>query len=280
MPKRKKTTDGSKSRATSETEDDASSTAVVKINVGGTLYEVSRSLLQQHPDTMLSRMASDTWQEDPARTLFVERDGARFRYVLDFMRDGKVSLPGGQGQGGITKSSLLDELTYFGFEGVGPGSVQVEFVGFDAPKYMARLREDFERGQEELIERRDQLNVEIASAAVANACAIRTMGTGCATVEFDVQEAAASDSRYSSPNSKYKPKPRNAENYLDFQAVEAVQVTSLTNKKTALNAALEKYGLQASNYEEHSTYFRDPNYSTRHEHKLHRITMQICSGAS
>jgi len=34
----------------------------VHFNVGGNIYKVSRSLLEQHPDTMLARLASDTWR--------------------------------------------------------------------------------------------------------------------------------------------------------------------------------------------------------------------------
>ena len=36
-------------------------TSTVSFNVGGRIYEVSRSLLEQYPDTMLARMASDMW---------------------------------------------------------------------------------------------------------------------------------------------------------------------------------------------------------------------------
>ena len=71
-----------------------SNTATVRFNVGGTIYEVSRSLLEQHPNTMLARMVSKTWlseEEDNERKdepLFIDRDRERFCYVLDFMRDG------------------------------------------------------------------------------------------------------------------------------------------------------------------------------------------------
>jgi len=68
----------------------------VKFNIGGTLYEVSRSLLKQHPNTMISRMTSETWQQQQQQkqghdeALFIERDGPRFRYILDYMWDGKI----------------------------------------------------------------------------------------------------------------------------------------------------------------------------------------------
>lgn len=54
-----------------------------------------QSLLDQHPNTMLARLASETWngQGKEDEEIFIERDGERFRYVLDFLRHGKVLLP-------------------------------------------------------------------------------------------------------------------------------------------------------------------------------------------
>ena len=66
---------------------------IVNFNVGGTRYEVARSLIEMHPDTMLARMVSEQWQADPSKEVFIERNGSRFEYVLDYLRDGKVSLP-------------------------------------------------------------------------------------------------------------------------------------------------------------------------------------------
>jgi hypothetical protein len=67
----------------------------ITFDVGGTIYKVSRSLINQYPDTMLARMVSDTWlngnQKEP---LFIDRNGERFQYCLDYMRDGpEVALP-------------------------------------------------------------------------------------------------------------------------------------------------------------------------------------------
>ena len=50
-------------------------TKVVKFNVGGTRYEVAKSLLEGHPDTMLTRMASEEWHDDSDTEIFIERDG-------------------------------------------------------------------------------------------------------------------------------------------------------------------------------------------------------------
>jgi hypothetical protein len=86
-------------------------TDTAQFNIGGKPYKVSRSLLESHPNTMLANIASEKWQEDPEAEIFIERNGNRFQYVLDYMRDGKVVLPVTE-----SKESVLAELKYFGVE--------------------------------------------------------------------------------------------------------------------------------------------------------------------
>jgi len=83
-------------------------TDIAKFNIGGQRYEVSRSLLESHPDTMLAKSASDQWQKDPKSEIFIERDGQRFRYILDYLRDGKVCLPLIE-----TRDAFVAELEYY-----------------------------------------------------------------------------------------------------------------------------------------------------------------------
>ena len=82
---------------------------IVKFNVGGTRYEVARSLIEMHPDTMLARMVSEQWQADPSKEVFIERDESRFKYVLDYLRDGKAIIPMS-----FPRQALLDNLEYYG----------------------------------------------------------------------------------------------------------------------------------------------------------------------
>ena len=129
----------------------------VCFNVGGKIYEVSRSLLEQYPDTMLARMASDTWlpagndsddngekrtkddnggnddedgdedeDDDDDKSnksaLFIERDGDRFKFCLDYMRDGGIiGLPPT-----VSKEALLQDLAYYGFQDVDPSGISIE----------------------------------------------------------------------------------------------------------------------------------------------------------
>lgn len=113
----------------SSNNNDNTAARTIRLNVGGTIYEVSKSLLNQYPDTMLARMVSDTWNgvddEDDDRIettndpMFIDRNGERFQYVLDYMRDSPkvVPLPVT-----VSKDSVLNDLEYFGFEDVSPDS--------------------------------------------------------------------------------------------------------------------------------------------------------------
>ena len=124
------------------------STPTVEFDVGGTVYKVSKSLLEQHPDTMLTRMASETWNKrdkdgsiKQSKPLFIERNGKRFQFVLDYMRDGKVSLPIYQE---VTKESMLQELEYYGFVDIDSGAIEGSLQGEDMGKFAVSVNETFQ----------------------------------------------------------------------------------------------------------------------------------------
>lgn len=81
----------------------------VVFNVGGVRYELARSTLLLHPDTMLAVLVSERWGSEGAEEpLFVDRDGQRFQFVLDFYRDGRARVPA------ELFSSVQAEFEYFG----------------------------------------------------------------------------------------------------------------------------------------------------------------------
>ena len=81
---------------------------IVIFNVGGTRYEESQTLLDQYPESMLAKSASKEWCNSEEKEVFIERNGRRFQFVLDLMRDGRVILPVTQ-----AKAAILAELEYF-----------------------------------------------------------------------------------------------------------------------------------------------------------------------
>ncbi|GFH47343.1 POZ domain-containing protein [Chaetoceros tenuissimus] len=87
-----------------------SSIATIKLNVGGIIYQVSKSLLEKFPGSLLERCASNTWNEG-GDEVFIEGNANRFQYVLDFMRHGEVILPKGE-----SGQAFLKEMEYYGIE--------------------------------------------------------------------------------------------------------------------------------------------------------------------
>jgi hypothetical protein len=59
---------------------------------------------------MLATLVSDTWLTDPAAPIFIDRDGERFKYVLDYFRYGKMPLPLS-----VPREMLLLDMEYYGF---------------------------------------------------------------------------------------------------------------------------------------------------------------------
>lgn len=121
--KRKRETNNNSSDRSATTTTTKTKTVVVKFNVGGRKYEVAESLLALYPDSMLFRSASERWRPDESDgavgEIFIERDGERFRYCLDWMRDGVVYLPRH-----VTKRGVRKDLEYYGIENVDPSSVR------------------------------------------------------------------------------------------------------------------------------------------------------------
>lgn len=65
---------------------------VVQLNVGGHLYTTSVSTLRKFPDSKLAELFSQPHQPklpmDREGRFFIDRDGSRFRSILEFLRSG------------------------------------------------------------------------------------------------------------------------------------------------------------------------------------------------
>ena len=97
-------------------------------NVGGRIFEVRRSLLESFPQTMLARSASEAWNQQQEKPIFIDRDSDLFRYCLNYMRNGqRVQLPYTE-----SKAALLEEMEYYGFQDVDPSSISIDLPVADA----------------------------------------------------------------------------------------------------------------------------------------------------
>eukprot|EP00112_Aurelia_sp_Birch-Aquarium-sp1_P025512 Seg851.3 transcript_id=Seg851.3/GoldUCD/mRNA.D3Y31 product="BTB/POZ domain-containing protein KCTD14" protein_id=Seg851.3/GoldUCD/D3Y31 len=66
---------------------------VVKLNVGGIVFQTSHRTLRKEPESMLAMMFSESFDFKQCEdgTYFIDRDGSRFRHVLGYLRDGELS---------------------------------------------------------------------------------------------------------------------------------------------------------------------------------------------
>ncbi|CAB9511166.1 POZ domain-containing protein KCTD16 [Seminavis robusta] len=112
-----------------------SNTAIVRLNVGGSKYEVPKSLIEMYPNTMLARLISEQWEggneQDPNKEIFIDRDGQRFQCVLDYMRDQKAYLPHN-----MAKASVMHDLKYLGFVDVPDDAIEETLTTPEAVKHI------------------------------------------------------------------------------------------------------------------------------------------------
>ena len=118
------------------------------------MYKVSKSLIEQYPNTMLARLVSDTWKKKKEEdgdsndgAIFIDRDGETFCYVLNYMRDMKVHLVNTDK---ISSKAVLQELHHFGFEDVPRDAVQVGCTGLDVDAYRENMKKTRKRKLEEI----------------------------------------------------------------------------------------------------------------------------------
>jgi hypothetical protein len=85
---------------------------IVRLNVGGTRYEVSRNTLMRFEGSMLASLISGKWKEGEGdEEIFIDRDGRRFGYILEYLRSDRVHLPHLS-----ARSALMEEFEYFGID--------------------------------------------------------------------------------------------------------------------------------------------------------------------
>jgi len=198
----------------------------IRLNVGGTKYEVAKSLIETYPDTMLATMISDRWEqydqdEDEAdntigttieKELFIDRNGHRFQYVLDYMRDQKVHCAVG-----ASGASIRKELEYFGFGNVPNDAIDVSSGNLDAAKHVLMANRESEKNIEDWKNAAD-------SETIANLIYQEFMKRGSSSLRL------SSDS-----------KPYGISGIMLARCNETAAETN--NWKSMINLALTKYGL-------------------------------------
>ena len=78
---------------------------IVRLSVGGVIFETSIDTLCADPNSMLAAMFSGRHNviKDEEGRYFIDRDGTHFRYILNYLRDGNTYIP-------FDNQQLVDEL--------------------------------------------------------------------------------------------------------------------------------------------------------------------------
>ena len=167
------------------TDNDAMTTdsSTVRFNVGGTAFEVARSLLSADmlKSTALGRMCSDMWQHDAQAVIFIDRDGENFRHVLQYLRYGHVSLPLS-----ISKSAFLQDMDFYGIS-VPQGSVTDDSVVDDSKANLQAANRLITLGHE-CHARASELMAERECVIVAYECFKEYVRTGSLAVTIKDRE--------------------------------------------------------------------------------------------
>lgn len=162
----------------------------MQFDVGGKLCRVSRSLLDAYPETLLARLAAKTKtkhksnsikfrQDDENGTIndskitdqpviFIDGNGERFPYVLDFMRDKEVHLPLS-----VPKAALLRDLEYYGFDmenGVRTEDIHDGSSSAEAAKQIAKCESLYQQELERCHRTVRTFQKKITYLNVAHAC--------------------------------------------------------------------------------------------------------------
>ena len=90
--------------------------STVKLNVGGQHFTTSVQTLTKDPNSMLAAMFSGKFDMKPSEdgSFFIDRDGTHFRFILNFLRTGKLTLP----EGATFTKELEEEAEFYQIQGL------------------------------------------------------------------------------------------------------------------------------------------------------------------
>lgn len=162
MPKREKQTAPEKeveSEHTESTPQGNGNSRIVRLNVGGTRYEVSRNTLMRLEGSMLAILISGQWREgDVEDEIFIDRDGNRFKYILDYLRSDWVYVSDLSDQ-----AALKDDFEFFGINAdMSKVSVMGDFTAIN------ELSEDIEKCEKTILEKKRKIAAIQESYRLAN----------------------------------------------------------------------------------------------------------------
>ncbi|KXJ08368.1 BTB/POZ domain-containing protein KCTD21 [Exaiptasia diaphana] len=90
--------------------------STIKLNVGGQFFTTSLQTLTKDAGSMLHAMFSGRFDTKPAEdgSYFIDRDGTCFRYILNYLRTGKLLLPDDE----LVGKEVLEEAKFYQIQGI------------------------------------------------------------------------------------------------------------------------------------------------------------------
>ena len=90
--------------------------STIQLNVGGHRFTTSLQTLTKDPNSMLAAMFSGMFEMKPSEdgAFFIDRDGTHFRFILNYLRNGKLTLP----EGATFLKELADEAEFYQIQGI------------------------------------------------------------------------------------------------------------------------------------------------------------------
>ena len=90
--------------------------STIKLNVGGHYFITSLQTLTKDKGSILNAMFSGRFDSKPAEdgSYFIDRDGTHFRYILNYLRTGRLLLPKDE----LIREELLEEAEFYQIHGI------------------------------------------------------------------------------------------------------------------------------------------------------------------
>ena len=90
--------------------------STIELNVGGQHFTTSLQTLSKDTGSMLHAMFSGRFDTKPAEdgSYFIDRDGTNFRYILNYLRTGRLLLP----EDKLVRKELLEEAEFYQIRGM------------------------------------------------------------------------------------------------------------------------------------------------------------------
>ena len=90
--------------------------STIKVNVGGQYFTTSLQTLTKDKGSMLHAMFSGRFDTKPGEdgSYFIDRDGTHFRYILNYLRTGRLLLPKDE----LIREELLEEAEFYQIQGI------------------------------------------------------------------------------------------------------------------------------------------------------------------